>query len=197
MVDTRTDPLAFRWYGGRVSVDFTATLTGQAPDTVEQLRTPADLSRWSRAAHLSDAPLPDATPRALTQAHQLREALHRTFLHAAKPDPDDLDTISTWSARSLPGPRLTSAPDDTPALRRPRLHLTGDLLTLIARDGVDLLTGRHSHRIRECAAPDCTLLFVDVSRPGRRRWCSMDVCGARSKMAGYRSRRTRDAQGTA
>ncbi|WP_353943925.1 CGNR zinc finger domain-containing protein [Streptomyces sp. HUAS MG91] len=192
MVDTRTDPHTFRWYGGRISVDFTATLTGHIPHTVEHLRTPADLSHWSRAARLSDAPLPDATPRALDQARQLREALHRTFLHAAKPAPDDLDTISTWSARSLPGPRLTTAENDAPTLCRPRLHLTGDLLTLIARDGVDLLTGRHSHRIRECAAPDCTLLFVDVSRPGRRRWCSMDVCGARAKMAGYRARRTRE-----
>ncbi|MFJ4711532.1 CGNR zinc finger domain-containing protein [Streptomyces sp. NPDC088785] len=189
MADERIDPPPFRWYGGRVSVDFTATLTGTGASPVERLSTPADLSRWCRAAHLSDAPLPDATPRALAQARGLREALHRTFLHAAKPDRDDLDTISTWSARSLPGPGLTTAEDGAPAPRRPRLHLTGDLLTLIARDGVDLLTGRHRHRIRECAAPDCTFLFVDVSRPGRRRWCSMDACGARSKMAGYRARR--------
>ncbi|MDT0441616.1 CGNR zinc finger domain-containing protein [Streptomyces johnsoniae] len=27
------------------------------------------------------------------------------------------------------------------------------------------------------------------SRPGRRRWCSMQLCGARSQMRAYRAKR--------
>ncbi|MFD0576716.1 CGNR zinc finger domain-containing protein [Dactylosporangium darangshiense] len=36
-------------------------------------------------------------------------------------------------------------------------------------------------RLRECADPACNALFLDASRPGSRRWCSMETCGNRAK----------------
>jgi CGNR zinc finger/Putative stress-induced transcription regulator len=39
----------------------------------------------------------------------------------------------------------------------------------------------HGERIRPCANPDCVLWFLDTSRPGTRRWCSMAACGNRDK----------------
>ena len=45
---------------------------------------------------------------------------------------------------------------------------------------VDLLETR-GDRIRGCANPDCVLWFLDTSRPGTRRWCSMAACGNRDK----------------
>jgi predicted RNA-binding Zn ribbon-like protein len=62
-------------------------------------------------------------------------------------------------------------------------------LATIARDAIDLLTGALAGRIRECAAPDCALLFVDSSRPGRRRWCAGEACGNRTRTKAYRQRR--------
>ena len=44
-----------------------------------------------------------------------------------------------------------------------------------------------SARVRTCAG--CSLLFIDRSRPGRRRWCSMDRCGNRDKTARYREKK--------
>ncbi|MEV0199521.1 CGNR zinc finger domain-containing protein [Nonomuraea sp. NPDC050691] len=43
-------------------------------------------------------------------------------------------------------------------------------------------------RVRRCAHPDCVLWFLDVSKNGSRRWCSMEGCGNRAK-AGRFSRR--------
>ncbi|MBI5105801.1 MAG: CGNR zinc finger domain-containing protein [Solirubrobacterales bacterium] len=43
------------------------------------------------------------------------------------------------------------------------------------------LRERHGDRIRRCANPECVLWFLDVSRPGTRRWCSMAACGNREK----------------
>ena len=63
----------------------------------------------------------------------------------------------------------------------------------VARDAVDLLGGPLADRIRECSAGDCALLFLDTSRAGQRRWCSMAACGARAKMAAYRARNLRTA----
>ncbi|WP_338023753.1 CGNR zinc finger domain-containing protein [Amycolatopsis vastitatis] len=48
------------------------------------------------------------------------------------------------------------------------------LAATVARDAVELLAGPFAHRIRTCAAEDCHLIYVDASRPGRRRWCSME-----------------------
>jgi predicted RNA-binding Zn ribbon-like protein len=33
------------------------------------------------------------------------------------------------------------------------------------------------------------LLYVDASRPGRRRWCSMERCGDRAKKRKARGKR--------
>jgi predicted RNA-binding Zn ribbon-like protein len=57
----------------------------------------------------------------------------------------------------------------------------------VARDGIDLLSGPDAESIRECEDPACTLLFVDTSRSHRRRWCSMNSCGARAKMRTLRT----------
>lgn len=54
-------------------------------------------------------------------------------------------------------------------------------LSTIARDAIDLYASPLADRVRVCEADDCGLLFVDTSRPGRRRWCSMDWCGDRAK----------------
>ena len=61
-------------------------------------------------------------------------------------------------------------------------------LSTIARDAVELFGGPLARRIRVCAAENCGLLLVDTSRPGRRRWCSMELCGNRAKIRIHRSR---------
>ena len=40
----------------------------------------------------------------------------------------------------------------------------------------------HAGRVRCCRHPDCMLWFVDVSKGGQRRWCSMERCGNRAKV---------------
>jgi predicted RNA-binding Zn ribbon-like protein len=59
---------------------------------------------------------------------------------------------------------------------------------LAAHDLVALLR-RTPERIHRCRGPDCILWFLDTSRNGTRRWCSMDVCGNRSKVRRHRARR--------
>jgi predicted RNA-binding Zn ribbon-like protein len=43
-------------------------------------------------------------------------------------------------------------------------------------------------RIRLCENPKCAGLFLDGSRAGIRRWCSMRTCGAAAKKRAYRAR---------
>nr|WP_246591510.1 CGNR zinc finger domain-containing protein [Aminobacter anthyllidis] len=39
-------------------------------------------------------------------------------------------------------------------------------------------------RLRSC--PRCGWLFLDTSRGGKRRWCSMQTCGNREKVSRHR-----------
>ncbi|MFD9593313.1 CGNR zinc finger domain-containing protein [Kitasatospora sp. NPDC059973] len=53
---------------------------------------------------------------------------------------------------------------------------------LAVDDFLDLLA-RGALRIKKCAHEACILHFFDTSQNGRRRWCSMAVCGNRAKAA--------------
>lgn len=43
-------------------------------------------------------------------------------------------------------------------------------------------------RVKACGGPSCTLLFADHTRGRGRRWCSMAICGNRTKQAAHRRR---------
>ena len=55
------------------------------------------------------------------------------------------------------------------------------MLWPITRSVMGLLTSHELGRVKQCGR--CDWLFLDKSRNGKRRWCSMDACGNRVKMA--------------
>jgi predicted RNA-binding Zn ribbon-like protein len=59
------------------------------------------------------------------------------------------------------------------------------LLAAVARSAAELIAEGTGARLRLCANPHCGLFFYDKSRTHRRRWCSMAVCGNRSKVAAF------------
>jgi len=54
-------------------------------------------------------------------------------------------------------------------------------LTPILWSAADLLVSRRLERVRQCANSQCLWLFLDDSKSGNRRWCSMSACGNRAK----------------
>jgi predicted RNA-binding Zn ribbon-like protein len=60
----------------------------------------------------------------------------------------------------------------------------------IAAATADLLTEVDPSRIRKCES--CIMHFYDVSKKSSRRWCSMNICGNRVKVAAYRQRQRAD-----
>ena len=51
-------------------------------------------------------------------------------------------------------------------------------------------------RLKVCRSEDCRWAFYDSSKNARRSWCSMRVCGCRSKSRAYRARK-REAEAVA
>jgi predicted RNA-binding Zn ribbon-like protein len=182
------EDLAFRFLAGRPSLALTATVGERWRRRFERLGTPGDLARWLVDAGVITSP-PPVTPGELAAARKLREAVYRSALarSAGKALPSrDLTLINRHARDAALAPQL----------RRGELEWVAEdpvraALSTLARDTLDLFAGPYAHRIRECASPECALLFVDTSRPGRRRWCSSETCGSRDRSAAYRSRRAR------
>ncbi|MFC4048807.1 CGNR zinc finger domain-containing protein [Actinomadura syzygii] len=61
---------------------------------------------------------------------------------------------------------------------------------LAARAHLDLIAAAPPDRLRRCAGDGCILWFLDTSRNGRRRWCSMTACGNRAKARAHYARTT-------
>jgi predicted RNA-binding Zn ribbon-like protein len=62
-----------------------------------------------------------------------------------------------------------------------------DFWTPIIDATADLLAETESSRIRKCES--CVLHFFDTSKKGSRRWCSMNICGNKLKVAAYQRRK--------
>ena len=66
-----------------------------------------------------------------------------------------------------------------------------DLWAPIIQSVADLLSEPQTQRLRQCES--CVLHFFDTSKKGSRRWCSMNLCGNKVKVAAYQ-RRQRDGE---
>jgi predicted RNA-binding Zn ribbon-like protein len=62
-----------------------------------------------------------------------------------------------------------------------------DLFAPLAQASATLFARTNRDRVRKCDR--CVLHFVDTSKKGTRRWCSMQLCGNRVKVAAYAARR--------
>jgi predicted RNA-binding Zn ribbon-like protein len=152
----------------------------------ERLHTAIDLRRWLRDGPVA-LPVAAADADDLVAALRLREHL-RVLLAAAARDaalpPGSVTAVNAAAAQPPPVPTLRG--DRTVGWATP--VTVASALSVLARDAVDVLGGAHPGRLKECAAHDCPLLFLDDSVAGSRRWCSMQRCGNRSKVRAQRAR---------
>ena len=89
------------------------------------------------------------------------------------------------------GPTITAVQSIGGGAQVTRLRLIDDvaaILTPIGEAFADLFAHADRGLVRECESESCSLWFYDRTKAHRRRWCSMDRCGARAKAAAYRAR---------
>ena len=171
----------FHFHGGHLALDLTATLVGRLkPQQRELLATPPDLDRWLVASGLGTAK-PPSTDRDVKMAHQLRETIYAIAVgRASKADRDRLNAAAAAGAAT---PQLNASG------KLVRTGTAAQLLGSLAQQAVELFGGPHFSRVRQCEGNGCARLFVDLSRSGARRWCSMESCGNRAKAETFRGRR--------
>jgi predicted RNA-binding Zn ribbon-like protein len=173
---------------GRPSLDLVATLGRRHAEPVERLPGGAAVAAWlQEAGVLPSGSEVRVTASQLERLRRLREAIHRLVRATMTGDPAPPDDVAVLNAAA-------SRPDLAPQLGdsgRAAVTWTDRqpfeaALATIARDAVLLLSSARADRLRECGNPDCSLVFIDDSQSGRRRWCSMDRCGNLAKIHAYR-----------
>ncbi|MGW5664208.1 CGNR zinc finger domain-containing protein [Streptomyces sp. NPDC003758] len=183
----------FRSGSGRLCLDFMRTLRLRGMDAAtEELDTPEALSAWvaQLGPYPDDTLVPVPTQAVLRQAREVREAVH-TLLTAARSHsgpagcpPGARTLLNRAAAAPPPVPVL----DEHGALTYTAADPVGAVLADIARDALDLATSPALERVRACSGPRCAAWFLDTSRPGNRRWCSMGTCGNQAKKTTWRTK---------
>jgi predicted RNA-binding Zn ribbon-like protein len=173
-------------------LDFCATVGERWRRHFERLLTPAHLTRWYTEALMPGLPIP-VTGADLEDARAVREAVYRTakaLIAGQPPAPADEQLINHAATAPPPVPRLQQG---TPVLTAAGPDPAASALSAVARDAIALCATADARKLRECASPQCGLLFFDLSRPGHRRWCSSNACGGKARAAAYRQRQARTA----
>lgn len=166
--------------GNALCLDYVNTVNARPDPRSDRLETAATAAQWAEAVgHRLDGA--GVSGRALANARGFRELLHGVFAAIADgstPDDGDLARLARAYARAVNSARITSA-DGRFALTWPSNGSLESLLHRVADSAVRLLADGPLDRVGGC--PSCGWLFVDTSKNGRRRWCSMATCGARDK----------------
>ena len=174
-------------HGGAPALDFVNTVDPRiGPEAEDFLTSTLALSAWAEYAGL--ARNVGVNSAGYRRALELRETLYRVFVavaHGRKPEPRDLQQIHDAHVAAFARARLTR---DRGGLRYavPARAGVDAILWPILESAAELLAD--PARIKECPGEECGWVFVDTSRNGTRRWCSMSSCGAREKMRRYRAR---------
>ena len=185
--------LASRLLGGRLSLDFVnATPTNaELPwERLIQFLESASIVSAGRGAQLLSLPQsdPQAAEALLLKARRLGSALRKVFAAMLRKQ----RIAGEWIEPLNEILRITEGHDElvgqAGVWKIEFVAREGGLdwlLAAVARSGAEIIVEGARARLRLCANPHCGLFFYDNSRTRRRRWCSMAVCGNRSKVAAF------------
>jgi predicted RNA-binding Zn ribbon-like protein len=197
----------FLFVGNHLALDFLNTRPVQNGEPQEFLSEFNSLLRWFRAAELVTARElvtlqqqwgnSARAQQTLGDIRRLREELRkevlaweagRTLHRATREKLNSLLAIHPMLMRVFEtdnGPRT----DLFFAVRQPE-----DMFAPLAYSAAKLFTETDRSRVRKCG--ECVLHFLDTSKKGTRRWCSMQFCGNRLKVAAYARRQRKHNRGT-
>lgn len=193
----------FLFLGNQLTLDFLNTRPVQNGEPTELLPDFGALLRWFQAAGLlsrreaahieREWSQSGEAQRTLLDARALREALRKEILDWKDGGSIHHSTMAELNRLMAEHPmrtRLKGSEDE----RLPELYFTvqkpEDLFAPLAQSAAMLFSSVDRSRVRKC--DHCVLHFLDTSKKGTRRWCSMQLCGNRLKVAAYTRRRRLD-----
>jgi predicted RNA-binding Zn ribbon-like protein len=194
MVDAGTNFVPEHFIGGHPALDLANAVFNRRvpePDN-ELLKSARDVGNWFKASGLAGAREAAAVAGIagepfVERIHAVREASAQIFGSIAAEKATGTEALGFLFSSAASGLAdgavgLNGArPDLTLARWRDPDAVTA-VLAMLSIEGLFTLP---PERLRSC--PRCGWLFLDTSRGGQRRWCSMRVCGNREKVSRHRA----------
>jgi predicted RNA-binding Zn ribbon-like protein len=188
----------FLFVGNYLALDFLNTRPVMGGQPVEMLPDGEALARWAGAAGLiDDAQVARLGRRwkgrhsaaTIQELHRLREDLRRAVLQmeaGGSPGGTFVNEVNR-QLRAHPGlDRVVQGVGGFDRRKEFDLELPEHVFAPLADAIADFVTRVDRSRLRKCKS--CVLHFCDTSKKGTRVWCSMALCGNRSKVAAYADR---------
>lgn len=171
--------------GGRICLDFVATVAERHHAAHEKLTAAHDLAAWCLAAGvLTEAPA--VSSEQLAAAKTMREAMFTLLGAARRRDAFPGRELALLNAAAaVPPPVVSFSAKELVLVRSGPIE---SALSQMSRECLELLGGPEVEFLSWCADAKCTRPFLDRSHGHRRRWCGMKGCGDRAKAAAYRRR---------
>jgi predicted RNA-binding Zn ribbon-like protein len=189
----------FLFLGNHLALDFLNTRPVQNGQPKELLPDFSALLRWLKAAGLLSSRKvadlqcqwgkSDSARRVVETMQQFREKLRKEVLAWEQGNAIRHSTLEELNRLMDEHPMRIRIRTEGSALskelyfetRRPQ-----DLFAPLAYSASILFADVNLDRVRKCN--QCVLHFYDTSKKGTRRWCSMQLCGNRQKVAAYAAR---------
>jgi predicted RNA-binding Zn ribbon-like protein len=186
-----TLPAHFSFHRGSLALDFAGAVGSRASNQPEErLPDAAAFGRWLHEAGLL-APEQRARPNAeeFARAVEVRESIARVgiaLVEGSSPRTRDIATINdAASGLALGIPSLNADLTARWKTQEPANFALGR----IAADAITVFSAERA-RLTRCALPGCGALLLSRARNEPRRWCSMETCGNRAKVAAHRARKS-------
>jgi len=185
-------PHQFALVGGDAVLDFLNTIHDwTVPDPRDHLTDFAAALRFGEATGLltgAEARRLRTAPgrRELQRLRKLRgglEGVFRAFATGRSPPAASLDRLAAWSAEASGSARLRPRGRQLVRVFDMKAAGTAILRWRLTDAAVALLTSPRLTRLGTC--PSCGWFFLDLTKNGSRRWCSMAMCGNIAKSRAY------------
>jgi predicted RNA-binding Zn ribbon-like protein len=191
----------FQFLANAPWLDFIDTELGENATRVDLIGSFDDLLRWAAEAGLLkpaeraalDKLPPAGRAAALKTALQLRSDLRRAaarLVEGGAPSAGLVEQVNTLMQQHPGLQRLTGRAGRWRLERQTASADAGLVAARIAEDFAGFMVTADPALLRGCEGAGCSLYFYDTSKNHKRRWCSMESCGNRSKAAEFRARRS-------
>jgi predicted RNA-binding Zn ribbon-like protein len=189
--------------GGLLCLDFVNSIDPRyGPERIEYVADYPGLVAWTIRVGALAPEHREPLLRAAAQDPRDSEAVHRralalrdnlyALLRPGRGDAGSLDAFNRELRRASRHVRVEFAEPDFTAAWDAGDELDRVLWPVVRSATELMLDARALARVKECDGHDCGWLFLDTSKAGRRRWCSMEICGNRAKARRHRRRRAVD-----
>ncbi len=174
-----------------VALDFLNTRKYVRSRRTDLISTPEQLREWLGRVGLDAYGMdvevsPPAARLLFDEAHRLRDAIRAAVEAQVRGEPvppRSLYALNRVLEASRFAAQLVQSGERLALIERDTAPAPLAVLSPIALVAATLLAEVDRRRIRQCRSDRCGLWFLDTSKNGRRRWCSMATCGNRAKAA--------------